>query len=89
MLKKSKPLVKDTRLDKNGIRGAARLMIRLMAFTLLTEVCMSNICFSKNNNKLPKVLVKTGPDPDNEIYQSIVGNDDFVIYGGHGDESDL
>ena len=89
MLNKSKPLVKATRHDKNGITRAPRLMILLMTLALLAEVCMSNICFSKNNSKLPKVLVKTGPDPANEIYQSIVGNDDFVIYGGHGDEADL
>lgn len=74
-------------------KNYAKVIALMIALVLTQKGVLSAECFPRNQSLLPKVLVgKDGSgnaDPVNEVYYSIVGNDDFVIYGGTVDNDNL
>lgn len=61
----------------------------MLGLALVAQLGAAVECFPKSDNKLPHVFVENGPSQNDERYLSIVGNDDFIIAGGHSSEPNL
>lgn len=60
---------------------------------IIPHILAADKCFPKDENQMPFVLVKDNgsgqPVQNEETYQSIVGNDDYIIAGGKSRTSSL